>query len=995
VSSVVAGRRLMQSSAAVVLCLVLLGGRPLHASRGGLFDAWTTENGLPQNSVNDILQTRDGYLWLATHGGLVRFDGVRFTVFDRSTPGIASQRIRALHEDRRGALWAGTEDGVVIRYADRVFTSYTNADGLPHDVVVRIEDGADGALWVTWHRGRVMRFDDGRFVPFDPRELPHAIHRPPDSHYLDLWTRVEPDAVSVFVGGALRRIPLSAVLSGHRVTGVNSDRQRNIWIRTSGAGVVRVTDEEISRLTTADGLPTDSPDGMFYGGPDGAVWFCDRLTTNVYRIVNGSAELISRTGIRAFYAGRDGSTWIGTVANGLHRLRTRAFTVYGDADGLSGNWVYPILQDGRGTIWIGTGNGLNTYAAGRFSRYRGALPSDNITCLYEDRTGRLWVATTNGVGVLRNGRFEPYTQAGALLAGPIGAIHHDREGAYWFATEAGLVRARSETIVRYTSANGLSHDRVTALFEDRDAALWIGTHNGITRLKDGVFTRFAEAEGFSGSGVRAFHQDDDGVLWVGTTDGGLYRLADARLTRYTRRDGLHDNGIFQILEDHRGHLWMGSNRGIVRVSRADLNEFARGRRGSIATTVFGTSDGLVSLEVNGGRQPPGLKTADGRLWFPTMAGIAIVDPAAVPDDPRPPVAVIEEVRVAGRPVQAAQVVSVPAGSSALDVEYTAASFIRPGQVRFRYRLVGLDADWVEAGDRRAASFQRLPPGRYDFVVAASHRSGVWGPEARVAGIVVLPPFWRTWWFMSIAAATLAAAAIAAHEHRMRRLRVEHARQLAFSRQLLDSQERERRRISNEMHDSLGQHATIIRKRTQAAAGHIRDRARVMAELDEIAAIADQIKVEMKEIAQDLRPYHLDRIGLSRTMEKMAHKTGEACNLQVSTDIAPIDDLVPDGSRIHIYRIFQESLHNVVKHANATRMTVAVSRSNGAVRIVIEDNGQGLVAANGGAKGTSMGFGLMGIKERARILGGVVEFRAGDAGGTATILTLPLEGANGG
>jgi signal transduction histidine kinase len=400
----------------------------------------------------------------------------------------------------------------------------------------------------------------------------------------------------------------------------------------------------------------------------------------------------------------------------------------------------------------------------------------------------------------------------------------------------------------------------------------------------------------------------------------------------------------------------------------------------------------MSVEVNGGSQPSGLKSADGKLWFPTMGGVAIVDPVAFRDLTPPPAAVIEEVRLGGEPVDLSGGVTIPSTFSAFDIQYTAPSFIKPRQVRFRYRLVGLDDDWVEAGDRRFASFYRIPPGKYRFVVTASSHSGVWNTDGQSLDIIILPPFWRTWWFMSLASIGFMSIALAAHEHRMRRVRAEHRRQLAFSQQLIDSQENERRRLSNEMHDSLGQHVTIIKKRTQTARENIIDRHRVAVELAEIGILAEQMKVEMKAIGHDLRPYHLDKIGLSKTIEKMAQRVGRACDLNVATDIAPIDDILPEGSQIHIYRIVQESLHNIVKHANATQVRVTVERGASAIQITVRDNGHGFDAEPGDAAGpTDRGFGLMSIRERARILGGEVAVRSGKGQGTTIVATFNAEG----
>ena len=984
---------------AVSLCLALLCTLASNATAQYQFDSWTIENGLPQNSVTDILQTRDGYLWLATFGGLVRFDGVRFVVFDRTSKGIESQRFRTLHEDRQGALWAATDDGMLIRYQNGRFATYSTKDGLPHGMATRIEEDDEGCLWVTWVegaargvRGSITKFDGRRFVTFGPDHFAHHVAAPPASRFEEFWWSQDSTGLHVLVKGRVQTYPIQSKLRGADVTRITSDRQGNLWISTSGAGVIKAADGRLERYTTREGLPSNHPDGLFHEDADGNIWLSDDRN-NLYRIRHGDRERMQMSLVRVIYVDREGSTWLGTDLGGLYRVRGKTISMYTERDGLSSNIAYSILQDSTGAIWIGTWlGGVNRYVNERFTSYSIAkgLSYTLVTCIYEDRTGRLWVGTYNtGLTYFQNGRFTRYDEGPPLLNGTVWAIQEDRAGALWFATDTGLVQWAGGRFVTYTTKDGLSDEHITALFEDRIGALWIGAFHGITRLKDGVFTAYTERDGFTGNQVRAIHEDTEGILWVGTYDGGLYRFGDGRLTRYTRKDGLHDNGVFQILEDDNGYFWMGSNRGISRVSRRELNEFAEGRRRSITSVLFGARDGLATLEVNGGRQPSGLKAADGKLWFPTMGGVAVVDPTAIRLNTRPAAVIIEEFRLAGDPIDFSSEVTIPPEIPAFEIRYTAPSFIRPEQLRFRYRLAGLDDQWIDAGDRRTASFNRIPPGKYRFVVAASDPEGLWDINGQSLDIIVLPPFWRTWWFAVLAFMAAASIALAGHKYRVRRLRVQHEQQTAFSQQLIESQESERRRISNEMHDSLGQDIVIIKKRAQDARQIATDGVRV--ELDEIVSLAEQMKTEMRQIAYGLRPYQLDKIGLSKTIEKMIQRIGEVCDLDFTTDIAPIDDLFPQDLHIHIYRIVQESVSNIVKHSNATRAKVTIAKDRRFVQIKIEDNGHGFDPDRIDVSNpTGQGFGLMGIHERTRILGGKVEIRSAALAGTAIIVTFAVE-----
>jgi ligand-binding sensor domain-containing protein/signal transduction histidine kinase len=985
----------IRPSTTAVLCLTLVISCPSPALAQSRFESWTTENGLPQNSIRDILQTRDGYLWLATEGGLVRFDGARFVVFDKSVPGFESQRIGALREDRNGALWAGTSDGMLIRYQDGRFTTYGRKDGLPKAGSpaaggARIEDDDQGNLWVTWIDA-VTRLVGPQFTNFVPGDfaMPAA---PPRHLYLDSWWRQDSTALHVFARGRVQTYTLPRAVASAGVTGVNPDARGNIWIRTAGAGVLRASAGRIERLTVRDGLPGNAPDGLFHGDGRGSVWFFERSTAGtLYRIQAGAHERIAIGNGRSFYVDREGSTWIGTVAHGLHRLRADPVTVYAEREGLSGDQAYQILQDRSGAIWIGTGDGgLNKYADGRFTSYGVAdgLRSRRITFIYEDSSGRLWVGTDEGLTYLQGTRFTRYTAGAGHLGGTVWALHEDRHGTLWFGTSAGLVKRKGDRFTRYTAADGLTHEGITALFEDRSGALWIGTYRGVTRLRDGVFTSFSEAEGFVGNDVRAFHEDTDGHLWIGTYDGGLYRLVEDRLTRYTRNEGLHDNGVFQILEDDDGYFWMGSNRGLARVRRTELNEVAAGLRRSVTAVVFGVRDGLRSIEFNGGSQPSGLKTADGRLWFPTMAGVAVVDPSMVRALP-PPHPILEEIRVAGELQEPGQQLMVPPDAAGVEIAYTAPTFVKPEQVRFRYRLTGLSEEWVEVGDRRSVSFDRVPPGTYTFVLSASNHTGEWSADGPALSIVVLPPFWGTWWFRLLAVAMLASALYGAHVGRVRRLRREQAQRSVYLQELIDAQEQERTRISHEMHDSLGYEVSMVKQRVREGLARPVVEAEVRSDFQEVLRLADRIEGEMRTIAYALRPYHLDKVGLTQSVQELLLEMREASGVELNTELTPIDGLFSPDAEIHIYRMIQEGLNNVVKHSRAHRAAVTLSRIGETVEIRIEDDGEGLSKGRERAA-DGQGLGLIGIRERARLLGGDVRIESRQRRGTAIIVRLPVQ-----
>jgi signal transduction histidine kinase len=507
-------------------------------------------------------------------------------------------------------------------------------------------------------------------------------------------------------------------------------------------------------------------------------------------------------------------------------------------------------------------------------------------------------------------------------------------------------------------------------------------------LKDGVFTAFTEREGFIGNHVRAIYEDGDGVWWIGTYDGGLYRIKGERLTRYTRKEGLHDNGVFQILEDDAGNLWMGCNRGVYRVSRQELNDFAEGRTRSITSVAYGVKDGLSSLECNGGRQPPGLKTKDGKLWFPTMGGVAIVNPKAVRINTAPPPVIVEEFRLGDEAVDFLAGVEIPHDRNSFEIRYTAPSFIKPEQVRFRYKLEGLDQDWIEAGYRRTASFHRVSAGRYRFVVIAANNDGIWNTEGKSVEIVINGPIWGRWWFITLVSFVSIFIIFLLYRRRVGYLREKHAMQQAFSQQLIESQEGERKRIASEIHDSLGQYLLVVKNSALLGVRMAEDGSPVHEQFDEISTRASQALEEARRIAHHLRPSYLDELGLKDTLEFLIETVASSSGIRFSAEIDPVDGVFSKEAEMSLYRIAQEGVSNILKHSGATEATLALKLDGRKARLVMKDNGKGFISdPREPAALRRRSFGLAGISERARMLGGKEVIQSTPGQGTIITVTL--------
>jgi signal transduction histidine kinase len=576
------------------------------------------------------------------------------------------------------------------------------------------------------------------------------------------------------------------------------------------------------------------------------------------------------------------------------------------------------------------------------------------------------------------------------------AIREDQAGAVWVGTHRGLFKFEGDRVVaHYTTKDGLPGDDVKAIHESIGemgrSVLWFGTFGGLARFKDGKFTSYTTAQGLTGNRVRSIYEDPDGTLWIGTYDDGLSRLRDGRFFNYRTEQGLYNNGVFQILEDRRGYFWISCNKGIYRVSRHELNDLADGRLSRANSIAFGKGDGMLNSECNGGRQPAGLVAPDGRLWFPTMGGVAVVDPEAAKVNPQPPPVMIEAVTLERGPVDFRERVTVAPGQRDLEIAYTGLSLLKSEQVKFKYKLEGLDTDWVDVGTRRAVYFPYLPPGSYRFRIIAANSDGVWNNEGASLSVVVLAPFYRTWWFIALASLGVVGIAMLGYHHRVAVLRAKSAAREAFSRQLIESQEIERKRIAAELHDGLGQELLVIKNRALLGLLAPDDQNRAVEQLNEISTAVSHTLDEVRQIAANLHPYQLDRLGLTKAIEAMIRKVAAAAGIKFSTEVDNIDGLFDPQAEINLYRIVQESLNNIVKHSGATEATVAIKRADERVAITIRDNGKGFVtepARNAGP--LKRGFGLAGMSERARMLGGDYAIHSIPGEGATITLTIDLK-----
>jgi signal transduction histidine kinase/DNA-binding NarL/FixJ family response regulator len=516
---------------------------------------------------------------------------------------------------------------------------------------------------------------------------------------------------------------------------------------------------------------------------DGDRWMS--IDRRLYR--NGYLVLESRSPIMSIALDHEGSLWV--AADGLHRLKPALFRTYGPADGAVAN-VYPIFEDSRGRIWLGSlSDGIVRFEEGEFrvvARGKGAPSLPQV--IFEDRVGRIWVGRINYGACILDGAF---CTSQVLSGHTVKAIYEDTGGSLWFGTDGGLYRDSLGTMRHFTTDDGLPHDFVRVIRETRDGSLWLGTNGGgVARYSRGRIESLTTENGLSSNLVRSIHEDEDGVIWIGTEDRGLNRVAltmdtaadsehaalasAAQISVIRRQDGLYDDGIHSILPDGYGRFWMSSNRGIFWVLRSDLMDFLEGRVGGIHSVSYTERDGIENREGNGGVQSPAIVAGDGRLWFATQAGVSVVDPADTHPSEAPFPVYVERIRSAGdrsarHSIESDSVpVRLASNQRDFEVEYTALSFLAPENLRFQYRLVGFQEEWVEAGGRRTAFYTNVPPGTYEFEVRATRGDGVWYEPSAPRILVVQPQFFETLWFRLMIAGSILGLLFAAVRYRERK-----------------------------------------------------------------------------------------------------------------------------------------------------------------------------------------------------------------------------------
>ena len=987
-----------------------------------LIQKWDTSGGLPHNTVRAIAQTANGYLWLGTENGLARFDGVRFENFGReNTPLLQDPNVQFLQTDTGGTLWVGTgnrlyawdgrrlaaqnwpvvagdqTDRLLIARTNEVFFSTVQgclvrgqrlanggwqwSSSSPAGPCMFTVDAA-GKIWRLTLGGKLWRMNGLEAERVDvPEDIGLIIQMTADAAGR-VWLGTERQLLAQ-TGDTFQAVDPPPGQNNFSVTAIYPTRNGAIWV---------VADEHLWKWQGGDwrldagAWPVRKPSlRRLLEDRDGSLWF-SHYGHGLLRL-DGSGQVLTLTArdglpgdlVRSLFQDREGNLWVGIDRGGLVKLRAKLFQPLGVDAGLSDPVALGVCEDASGAIWATTyGGGLNRWADGKFTRFDlGPNGSpDYLFTVFPDREGRLWVGTRdNGVFFRDKEEFQRPFSTNAIPAA-VRAIFQDRAGTLWLGSGDGVFRWRDGRLEKFSADTELAHADVRGFAEGTDGALWIATHgNGLHRFLTGQHTALHLADGLPNEYVRSLFADSDGAVWVGMYGGGLLRWKNGSLVPAAPRKDLPDDVICHIEEDGAGQLWIGTHHGLFRVAKSDLNAFADGRQKSVFCIVYDKHDGLPAVEFSGGIQPAGWHARDGRLWFATDNGLVSLQPAAVTINPLPPPVVVESLLVdselfassldKGKAVQDLQHdLRVPAGRTQFEFHFTALSYTAPDNVRFQYRLDGLEKNWIDGGMNRLATYNYLQPGNYEFHVRAANNDGVWNDIGASVTFELLPHFWQHWWFRAAMVAVVIGLAWLAYDRRMARLR---------------ELERLRLRIARDLHDDVGANLASV-----ALIAEAMEKNPTFGDPADLKRIALHTIDSLRDIVWFIDPAR-DRLGdLVSRMRDTAPMLLTGIKFDFEASVPNPDLNLPPAFRRNVFPIFKETLHNTASHAHAQQVSITLDCREGVLRLKVRDNGVGF-----DEKKIIPGNGLRNLRRRAAEMNGEVRIQTEPGQGTVVEFEAPF------
>ncbi len=949
-----------------------------------IHSVWQVKEGLPQNSVNAIVQTRDSYLWLGTYEGLVRFNGTAFSTFDRgNTPELLSNRITSLCEDRRGRLWIGSFGGGITVYDKGKFYSPVrdsskigNYVGLL-SMIVDVHD----RIWALTEKGIAVIRDS---VIETTYPISFFGKNPPAKITLDLDGRIWVSAfddISFIESGKVKK--LSAPIAGYILNGPVPSRSGGVWflgVKSGGKEFLYRYKNNFEIIDTLPALFAQTNIFPIIEDSRGTLWCC-LSGDGIMKFGNGRWDYLGKKNgapienPQVMLEDTEGSMWLGTNGNGLHQFRDSRFTPLGISEGFSTENIWSLYEDSRWKKWIGVlnggyytvdDNGLHAASHGKGFSFFSFL---------EDKQQNIWAG---GVSLIdRNEKIH------SLPLPFLSFVHSlDSMGRVWFAPYTGGIRiaVNGKIADSISLGSSLAETSVRTMKTDRDGSMWIGTQNGLFHYHNHSITHYDTANGLPNNWIRNLYQDGDGTLWI-ATDGGLVKKTGTTFRSYSVKDGLYSNTIHVILEDDKNNLWMSSNKGIFVVRKNDLNLFDEHTTERISCTAFGEDDGMRSAEGNGSYQQGGWKMHDGTLWFATIKGIVIVNPNNLLKNTVVPPVVIEKIIADGFVVgeQSKNKMHFPLND--LSFHFASLCYRVPARIQYKYKLEGFQSNWVAAGNQNRAEFTHLPAGEYTFRVIACNDDGVWNMTGTSFSFTLPPPFWETWWFYTLAGLIVFGSTIGGvrfFELRKIKKRIE---QLEHEKVL----ERERSRISKDMHDDIGSSLTQIAILSELAKRSGQKESQT--HLEKISSTSREVIDNISQIIWAIDPKNDTLENTVAYLREYIAETFETSKMAVlfefPDDIPAVE--VASEFRRNVFLTVKEAINNIIKYSHANRVLCSAVIDRSRFSISITDNGRGFNKE----EISRFGNGLKNMQKRIEDIGGVFLIESESGKGTTISFSIML------
>ena len=961
---------------------------------------WDIGGGLPHVSVQSVLQARDGYLWVGTLTGAARFNGDSFTRFeDTNAPALENGRVTALCQTRDQKLWLGSYSGDIFQLKNGKASGLITNEHLKTSAVLDIFEAHDGTVWIGTIDG-AARYQNGVLQPFPRNELLGRISVKKFSEDVrhNIWIGTSAGLICWSNNTANLQGPAQGIPTGF-VRAVCCDAQGGVWFGTSSF-LAYLKNGVLTQYAKRDGL-SDANITTLYEDRRGTLWIgtyggLSRRTGEKF-FIESTSERDPYDQVYGINEDAEGNIWIG-AKDGLYRLKQKQFISYTSQQGLAHNNVTCIREGGDGTMWFGTwGGGLHQLKDGKLTLYNWnsgqALGNDMVLSLCETRDGSWWVGNDFDGGLYRfkNNQFTRFAKRD-FDSRAVRVITEDSRGDIWIGTSSGLSRYHNERFQQFGIDDGLPSVRIRTIEEDANNRLWIGTEKGLVLWQDGHFSAPESLRELAKIAVVDVFHDSSNALWFGTIGSGLYRFDGKNLLHFNTQRGLPSDDIFEALEDDQHNFWFSCLKGVFCITQAQLASATNNSTSPLSLVLYDKNDGMVSSQCNGSSKPAAWKSRDGRLWFATSKGLSVITPNGIPFKRTniPPPIFIEKV-AAGKKNFLTEPVSerlsplqIEPGPTELEFRFAALSFRAPEKNRFRYRLEGVDSDWVEANANHSVIYKGIRPGEYRFQVVAADSDGVWNLRGASIRFELMPHFWQTWWFLSasIAVGIIGVGAV------VRFVTTKNLQRQLESLERQNAIQRERTRIAQDMHDDLGARLTEILFLSDVVADEKRKTEETRGHVKRISNAARELVRNLDVIVWALNPKNdsLDNFALYvyEYVENFLAPTGIRCRLDVPDELP--NTTVSSEIRHNLFLVIKEALNNIAKHSCADEVWFRLRFTKNLLSISIEDNGKGFAQE----KTTALGNGLVNMEKRMQSIGGCFDLTTERTRGTQIRLQISIK-----